>query len=480
MINFTALDLVFFWAYLLIILGIGIRASKSVKSLKDYSIGGRGYSGFFVFATLSASFIGGGFSIGLSEKVFTLGLSFVLAVWGFSLKEILIAKFIAPRMGTFEKKMSVGDIMGQLYGKHAKVVTGIAGALVCTGVAGAQFCAFGYITHILLGISPSLGIFVGAIVVIFYSTLGGMRSIVMNDTVHFCVLMVTIPPVAYFGLQYVGGLELLWSKLPEAHGNMLTSMPTLTLVGWFLTFFFGETLVPPYVQRLLIGRTIKDTVRGTFLSGLVSIPFFFVIGFIGLIAVVIAPDLNANLSLPHVILTVMPDGLKGLAIVGVMAILMSSADSFLNAAAVSVIHDFWKPIHKSALSEKSELWLTRCATFILGASGGFFALKSESAVDALLYAYNFWTPFILVPLVSGIIGYKATPRTFWLSSISGVCGMLSWSLLIGASENFDAAIVGIAVNFVTFITLRHFEHMTPLNIAHKCYNDARIQACDPS
>jgi SSS family solute:Na+ symporter len=471
--NFSDLDLVFFWAYLMIILFIGIRASKYVKNLQDYSIGGRGYSAFFVFTTLSASFIGGGFSIGLTEKVFTLGLAFVIAVWGFSLKEILIALFIAPRMGNFEKKMSVGDMMGQFYGKNAKIITGFAGAMVCAGVAGAQFCAFGYVTHMLLGISPALGILVGSIVVILYSTLGGMRSIVINDTIHFCVLLVTLPPIVYFGLTYLGGFEVLWSKLPEAQGNILTSMPALTLVGWFLTFFFGETLVPPYVQRLLIGRTVKDTVRGTFLSGIISIPFLLIIGSIGLIALVISPDLNANLALPHVILTVMPVGLKGLAIVGVMAILMSSADSFLNAAAVSAIHDFLKPTHKAARSEKSELWLTRCATFILGASAGFFALKCESAVDALLYAYNFWTPFILVPLVSGILGFNASPRTFWISSVMGVFGMLTWSFVIGASESFDAAIIGIAVNFIAFVTLRYFEGMR----LQSSYNPVPTNTC---
>jgi len=49
----------------------------------------------------------------------------------------------------------------------------------------------------------------------------------------------------------------------------------------------------------------------------------------------------------------------------------------------------------------------------------------------------------------------------------GVCGMLTWSFLMGASENFDAAIVGIAVNFVTFISLRHFEAMSSISIVSK-------------
>lgn len=66
--------------YLLLILGVGIHASRSVHNFQDYSIGGRSYSTFFVFTTLSASFIGGGFSIGLAEKVFTLGFAYVFTL----------------------------------------------------------------------------------------------------------------------------------------------------------------------------------------------------------------------------------------------------------------------------------------------------------------------------------------------------------------------------------------------------------------
>lgn len=399
--------------------------------------------------------------MGLAEKVFTVGFAYVFALWGFSLKEILIARFVAPRMGPFRNTMSVGDIMGQLYGQNAKVFTGVAGALVCAGIAGAQFSAFGYITHVLLGISPTVGILIGSIVVIFYSTLGGMRSIVLNDTVHFCVLIVSLPLVALFGLYYVGGVEALWSKIPENQGDILSSIPSLTLLGLFLSFFFGETLVPPYVQRLLIGRTLQETARGTLFSGLLSIPFFFIIGLIGLLALAIDPSLNPNLALPHVIQTVMPVGLKGLAIVGIMAILMSSADSFLNAAAVSAIHDGLKPLRGKALSSLAELQLTRIATFAMGVAGVIFALRSTSAIDALLYAYNFWTPFILVPLVLGILGYKASARTFWLSSACGVLGMLSWQLFMKHQESFDAAIAGIAANFLAFIAFRYFEEQTP-------------------
>jgi SSS family solute:Na+ symporter len=455
--DFSIMDTLILISYLAIILAVGIRSSKSVHNLQDYSIGGKSYSAFFVFTTLSASFIGGGFSMGLSEKVFTLGLAYVVALWGFSFKEILIAKFLVPKMGPFQKTISVGDIMEQLYGQNAKIFTGLAGALVCAGIAGAQFSAFGYISHVLLGISPTVGILLGSVVVIFYSTLGGMRSVVINDTIHFCVLIVTLPLVALFGIYYIGGFEKLWSEIPSTHGNIVTSLPPLTLLGLFLSFFFGETMVPPYVQRLLMGRTLQDTTRGTLYSGLLSIPFFLIIGLIGLLALALDPYINPNLALPYVIQTVMPIGLKGLAIVGIMAVLMSSADSFLNAAAVSAVHDVLKPLWQKSLSGRKELRYMRWATFTMGLTGIVFSLRSESAIDALLYAYNFWTPFILVPLVGGILGYKASPQTFWISSASGVLGMVGWQFFMGPGGNFDAAISGIFLNFMAFSILRTFE-----------------------
>ena len=75
---------------------------------------------------------------------------------------------------------------------------------------------------------------------------------------------------------------------------------------------FGETLVPPYVQRLCIGKTAAEAARGTLLSGLFSIPFFAVTGLIGLVALAIDPALDSNLAMPHVVVTVMPPVLKGL------------------------------------------------------------------------------------------------------------------------------------------------------------------------
>lgn len=450
MSSLSSLDWCVLSAYLILILLNGVRASRKVKGLADYSIAAKSYSAPIVFATLSAAYIGGGFTMGLAEKVYRFGLFYVIALWGFSLKEILIAKFIAPRMQRFENSMSVAEIMGTLYGKKARIFTGAAGTLVCAGIAGAQFTAFGTIMDLLIGIPPLISMLGGAGLVMFYSTLGGMRSVVANDTMHFIVLIVALPLVCLLGISSVGGVGSLLQNLPQE-----TLTLTTTEISWFglallfLSFFFGETLVPPYVQRLLIGRTFLETAKGTLWSGIMSFPFFLMVGIIGLIAFLLEPNLKPTLALPYVIQTVMPIGLKGLAIAGMIAVIMSSADAFLNAAAVTGVHDVLKELRTTPFTAQQELLWTRVATLLIGSIGLLFAVSHSSAIEILLIAYNFWTPVILVPLIAGILGYHTTVCRFWISSGCGIIGVLLAHIL-SSNSSFDATIIGVFCNLIGF------------------------------
>lgn len=438
--------------YFVVVLFLGYFVSKKVNNASDFSAGSRSYSAPIIFATLSAAFIGGGFTTGLAEKVFSIGIIYVIAMWGFSFKEILIATVIAPRMTAFKDAVSTGDIMGQLYGKNARIITGMASVLVCAGIAGAQFGAFGYILEVLIGIPSFYGVLIGASIVIFYASLGGMKSVVANDVMHFCVLIIALPLVLIFAIIYSGGIESLAHGLPAANFALFDKVSILASIGLFLNFFFGETLVPPYVQRLLIGKNFTETARGTLWSGLLSFFFFALVGCIGLVALHLKPGLNPNLALPYVINTVMPVGIKGLAIAGMLAVIMSSADAFLNAAGIAVVQDIIKPLERSVLKEKTELMVLRLATFVVGATAVIFSISIESVLDILLYAYNFWTPFILVPLVAGILGYRASRSTFWWSSFVGVGSVFLWKMLPFSIE-LEGAIIGVTTNFFTFILL---------------------------
>lgn len=203
--------------YLSVVLLVGLSSGKGMKSLQEFSVSHRSYTSMVIFATLSASFIGGGFSIGNAEKVFRLGIVNIVALWGFSLKELLVAKFIAPRMGNFPNVISTGDIMEQGYGKLGKVVTGFFSVFLCAGIVGAQVGAMGLIFNVFLGIEPVGGILIGCGIVIAYSTIGGMRAVVLTDIIQFCVLAIGLPAALVFGIVKLGGFSTIKAAAPLGH-----------------------------------------------------------------------------------------------------------------------------------------------------------------------------------------------------------------------------------------------------------------------
>lgn len=438
--------------YLAVILCVGIWSGKGMKSLQEFSVSHRSYSSLVIFATLSASFIGGGFSIGNAEKVFRIGIVNIAALWGFSLKEILVARFIAPRTGNFPDIISVGDLIDRGYGKAARIVAGFFSVFLCAGIVGAQVKGMGVIFNVFLGMDPLWGILIGCGIVIAYSTAGGMRAVVLTDVIQFCVLAVGIPAALAFGVVKAGGVSAIKAAVPAGHLSIPgDAMPLAGFVSLFLTFMLGEALVPPYVQRLFIGRDAGHTARGTMLSGVFSIPFFAIAGAIGLVALALDPQLDPNLAMPYVVRTVLPVGVRGLVIAGVISIVMSSADSFLNGAATCCINDIVKPLRRNPLPEHRELILAKVTNCLVGILAVVFAIRISSVLDILIYAYNFWAPVIVVPLAAVLLGARVRRAGFAAGTIVGIAGVLIWNRLLDAPAGVEGLAIGVLCNLLAFV-----------------------------
>ncbi len=440
--------------YLIAVLLIGLWAGRGMKGMQDFALAGKSFGMLVIFATLSASFIGGGFSMGNAEKVFLIGVSNIVALWGFSIKEILVARYIAPRMGQYPQAISVGDIMDQHYGRGARIFSGFFAIALCAGILGAQVGAMGYVFNLFLDVDKVWGILIGCSIVIAYSTIGGMRAVVWTDVMQFIVLAVGIPLTLYYGLQYVGGWQALTEQVPAAHLRLPSEpLALLALLSLFLTFMLGETLVPPYLQRLLIGKSSKDVSRGSLLSGLFSIPFFAVTGLIGLVALAMQPGLDANLAMPYVIQEAVPPILQGIVAAAIVSIIMSSADSFLNSASIAFSNDIVAPLRKTPLSVKAELRLTQWVTLLVGVLSIIFALSIDSVIDILIYAYNFWAPTVLVPLCMAVLGFYVSQRRFIAGAIAGISVAIIWNTLLGGPLNVDGLVLGTAANLLAFVAI---------------------------
>ncbi|MBL1458891.1 MULTISPECIES: sodium:solute symporter family protein [unclassified Methylophaga] len=437
--------------YLFFVLLIGLWAGRGIKTMQDYALAGKSFGMLVIFATLSASFIGGGFSMGNAEKVFLVGISNIVALWGFSIKEILVARYIAPQMMRYPNAISVGDIMDEHYGKGARLFSGVFSLALCAGILGAQIGAMGYVFNLFLDVDRVWGVLIGCGIVIAYATVGGMRSVVWTDIIQFIVLAFGIPMTLYFGLQHVGGWQAMQNNLPATHFTLPTEpLAVIALLSLFMTFMLGETLVPPYLQRLLIGKSSKDVIRGSLLSGLFSIPFFAITGLIGLVALAMQPSLDANLAMPYVIQQAVPPILQGIVAAAIVSIIMSSADSFLNSASIAFSNDIVRPLRKTPLTAKAELMLARVVTLLVGIASMVFALSIDSVIDILIYAYNFWAPTVLVPLTMAILGCYVSRKRFIAGAVAGIGSAIVWNVVLQQPWQIDALVVGFFANLIAF------------------------------
>ncbi|MEM7588554.1 MAG: hypothetical protein AAF320_00070, partial [Myxococcota bacterium] len=282
------LDLSIIGVYLLITLAVGSWFGRKVDSMKEDAIGNRDFATAIVVMTMIATIFGAGSTLGHSEKAFSLGITYAAANLGFPIGWWLVSRYIAPRMVRFHSQnmLSVGEMMGSLYGKPGRIITGIAATLSCTAVCGAQIAALGYVCHYLLGMPQAYSIWAACGITAFYSGFGGIRSVTATDVVQFLVLLCGLPLLCDYAVFELGGHEgytKLFTSIPQTN---MTLFPTKESFWEYFPLFFVfclPSLLPADVQRLLMTRNTKQAVtmiRITALSSLTLLILASLLGFV--------------------------------------------------------------------------------------------------------------------------------------------------------------------------------------------------------
>ena len=437
------------FGYLALLIIVGLRGGSRVRRVSDFTASGKRCGTFVVFATLSASFIGGGYSSGNAAAAYESGIGTALALFGFGIGMILIGKFLVPGIVRFPNASTVGGIIGIAYGDRARRLTGVFAFLCCAGVVGAQMESIGLVFRSLLGVSKTVGILLGCSVVLLYTTFGGMESVLTADLIQFCLLAVGMPLLLLIAIAAGGGPSAVFASVPSELLDPLNGTTLPAFLSLFFSMMCGEALAPPYMQRLLIGKNARATARGTICSGLFSLPFFLVTAAIGLTARGLGFDGDAASVMPDLILRILPVGLRGILMAAMTSIILSAADGFLNGAAVSLVCDTILPAHPR-WNDKTGLRCLRLVNFITGAAAVTVALSVPNVFSLLLLAYSFWAPAILVPLAAALRGIKADGRTFLLAVATGVAVCLIWNHLLGQPLGIDGSPIGTLANALVF------------------------------
>ena len=271
---------------------------------------------------------------------------------------------------------------------------------------------------------------------------------------QFIILVIGMPILVFYGISAAGGIGNVFANVPKNYFNVLNNTNIYSFLSLFCTLIIGEMLVPPYVQRLLIGRNAKDTSSATISSGYVSVIFFVLTGIVGLIGYTIDSSMQAETVMISLIQKVLPVGISGLIISAMMAIVLSTADSFLNSAAVSVINDVYLPLKENRVGEKERLKIVRIANVVIGIVAVTVALTVPRLLDILTLSYSFWAPTILPILLFTILGYILKEKAVWSGIISGMFGCIIWNTLLQKPYRIDGLIIGFVLNLIVTVIMQ--------------------------
>jgi Na+/proline symporter/signal transduction histidine kinase len=443
--------------YMIAVLVVGLMSGLKVRDMKDYAVAKNSFSTFVIVATIFATLIGGGATMGVSEKIFSTGLVFLLACFGFVIRDLLTAFFIVPKFDRFAGCLTVGDIMGTYYGKVGQILVGVAGTLQASVYLSMQVAAVGHLLNYFLDLPYTLGVIIGLGIVIVYSALGGMKAVTITDAIQFGVLIIAIPVTFTIGVEMVGGFYGLLNSVPPEKLSLIPKTGDQIRFYSLLFVFILPNMTPALAQRFLMGKDAAQIKKALMISAFARVPYFIMVAVLGLVAFILEPTLQADMAFPYLVSHILPVGIRGLVIAGVMAIIMSTADSLLHVAGLSLTHDVIKPICGDKLSEQGELRIARWMTLFIGVIAVTAALSTTNIIELSILAYAFWLPGIAVPLVASILGARASMNAFLLSATGGLGTFLMWRAFFYEETHIDSLLPSVLMSACIYFVFFVFE-----------------------
>lgn len=427
--------------YMLLMLVVAL-LTRGVKSFDEFAVGSRSLPFSLLFASIAATYVGPGGSIGFAGKGFSDGLVFFLLAALFPLQSVLTGLFVVPRIAALKNCSSVGDVFAEKYGKSSKLISGVISVGLCLGFSAIMAMVGGKMLSSFTGMSMLTAVLIMSGITTFYVFTGGLRASVVTDVLQFSIFTLVVPIFLFLALKKMSvPLADVSSEALKLTVVGFEKIGLLALLGMALSFLLGEMLIPPYVNRALAGKGQNDAKRGFVLSGFFGFAWLVVIFGLGVVArFMLPPDTVPDNVFMSLASQVLPAGLYGLLVIAILGIVMSSQDSVINAGATTAVRDV---LFIFGLQKKQELIAGKLLTILIAVVAGAIALYLPSIIESVLICYTIWAPTVAVPLVAALFLRKKSPSAGVMATLGGATGVIVWGMVLNQPYGIPAVLVGL-------------------------------------
>lgn len=422
-----------------------LRRGQKGDKLLDYMLMGRRLSLPLFVATLSATWYGGIF--GVNEITHNYGVFNFLTQGVFWYGAyIIFALFIVGKISKY-KAVTLPELAGDMFGPRAVKV---AAAFTFFNILPVAYVlSIGLFLNMALGISVLWGMVLGTFFACAYTAFGGFRAVVFSEVVQFFVMCLSVLLVVIFSVKTFGGLSFLTTNLPESHFSPTGGQGILPTLIW--GFIALATLVDPnFYQRCFAAGNAATAKKGILICTAVWLCFDICTTSGALYARAVLPEAEAGKAYFFYAVQLLPTGLKGFFVAGILAIILSTLDSFMFIASNTLSYDFLRS------KIKNVLLVSKISMFAVGALAVCAAVFFEGSFKNIWQTIgSYMSACLLFPMLFGYIWPgKIKDTIFNISALTSAALMTLWAVIprTGFCAQVDIFYIGFISSMLILTT----------------------------
>ena len=477
-------------AYVLILLGISVYKVRSVQTSDDFMVAGRNVPVYMLVATLVCTWIGSGSLFGTAGLTFRTGVSelwFSAGAW----VGILVVYLIAARVRRIAQ-YTLTDLLEKRYNRLAKILGTVTIVIAYMVIAGYQFKGGGRFIGILSegSISPETGMLIVAALIIAFTVLAGMVSIVSIDIFNGSIMLLAMIVALPFAISGHGGFDAVITTIQQTEPSHLSVMgghDAIWVVGIALPTFLllmSESSIYQKFSSANNEKSARQAVLGMFIGVVLVETLMMLIALVGFAIYADDPrfflaDGSVNRAMAEEI--ILRIGFEQLpAVIGAVlfaagaAIIISTGNTFLMVTSTNVTRDILQAFIFRDATQSQIVWMQRTCIVAFGVLAYLLMSQFETILEMALTSYTMIGASLAPPLLAAFF-WKRVTRVGGVASIaSGMVTVIVITALnaiykgsteplqvVGISFPMDTDYIAIPAVIVSVSTLVIVSLLTP-------------------
>ncbi|MCW2551432.1 MAG: Na+/galactose cotransporter [Mycobacterium sp.] len=457
-LNVGAVDYALIAVYFVFVLGIGYLARSQVATSLDFFLSGRRLPAWVTGIAFVSANLGAVEIMGMAANGAQIGLATMHYYWIGAVPAMIFLGIVMMPFYYGSKVRSVPEFMRRRFGTGAHLVNAISFAVAQVLIAGVNLFLLATVINVLLGWATWVSLIVAAAIVLTYTALGGLSAAIYNEVLQFFVILAALVPLTVFGLIKVGGWTGLKDKVVDTIGagekvtatvhEQLTTWPGQALSGFDSPFWsvvgivFGLGFVLSFgywttnfveVQRAMASNSMSAARRAPIIASFPKLLIPFVVVVPGMIAAAAigdmiklkstgAGDVTYNDAMLLMIRDILPNGLLGVAIAGLIASFMAGMAANISAFNSVFSYDIWQQYVVKDRSDDYYIAVGRYATFAATVLAIFTALIASgysNIMDYLQTLFGFFNAPLFATFILGMFWKRMTATAGWVGLVAG-------------------------------------------------------------